>query len=149
MFVHYFVHVPQPAAEVVRKLTDAPGQFNVWGQLAYEGWDELRTRLQAGTPALAKEVAVVVGTPRRGSVATMIPITWRATSVETLFPVLHGDLVIEEIADDLTQITLQGSYRPPLGHLGKMIDAVVLHRLAEACVKDFMNRMASAVAIPT
>lgn len=145
MLVYYFVHVEQPVEAVVRELTDAPGRLTAWGRVAYEGWDELRTRIHPSFPALTKEVEVVVEQARRRGGATIIPITWKATGIGSLFPVLEADLVVEAIGADLSQITLQGSYRPPLGALGRLLDSALLHRFAEACVKDFLNRLAEAV----
>jgi hypothetical protein len=149
VFVYYFVHVERPVEAIVHELTDRPGQLTAWGRVAYEDWDELRARIHPSFPALTKEVEVVVGQIwHRGEAAT-IPIIWKATGVGALFPVLEADLVIEPIGENLTQITLRGSYRPPLGAIGRLLDAALLHRLAEACVKDFLNRLAGAVSAPT
>lgn len=148
MVVYYYVHIDRPVEAVVRELTDTPGQLTAWGRVAYEGWDELRTRIHPRFPALTKEVEVVVGQLwQRGEAAT-IPITWKATGIGVLFPILEADLVIEPIGEDLTQITLQGTYRPPFGPVGRLLDAALFHRLAEACVRDFLNRLAEAVAAP-
>ncbi|HJU81022.1 MAG TPA: hypothetical protein VJ796_04650 [Acidimicrobiia bacterium] len=148
MFVYYFVHVEKPFEAVVRDLTDAPGRLTAWGRVAYEGWDELRTRIHPSFPALTKEVEVTVGKLRQRGGATTVPISWKATGIGALFPVLEADLVVERIGADLTQITLQGRYRPPFGAVGRLLDAALFHRLAEACVKDFLNRLAEAVGAP-
>ena len=149
MFVYYFVHVDQPVEVVVGQLTDTPGRLTAWGRVAYEGWDDLRTRIHPTFPALAKEVEVVVGQVWHRRRAATIPIRWKATGIDALFPILDADLVVEPIGENLTQITLRGSYRPPLGAIGRLLDAALLHRLAEACVKDFLNRLAGAVSAPS
>jgi hypothetical protein len=47
-----------------------------------------------------------------------------------------------------TLIALAGSYRPPLGLVGAALDRVVLHRLAAATMRRFVNRIGEAVADP-
>jgi hypothetical protein len=37
--------------------------------------------------------------------------------------------------------------RPPLGVVGQAIDRVLLHRVAEATVKDFLDRVGRAIAL--
>jgi len=38
-------------------------------------------------------------------------------------------------------------YQPPLGVVGRTIDRVLLHRVAEATVKDFLDRVGAAIAL--
>jgi hypothetical protein len=44
-----------------------------------------------------------------------------------------------------TQLTLRGRYEPPLGTLGRQIDRLLLHRVAEATVRSFMRRLAESL----
>jgi hypothetical protein len=64
----------------------------------------------------------------------------------SLFPVLDADLVLTPAAENKTMLTLAGTYRPPLGGLGAEIDRLILHRIAEATIRNFLNRMASVLA---
>lgn len=149
MLVYYFVYVTGTLEKVVQSLTDSPGNLTVWARLAYEGGEELRTRIKPGAWMPAKEVELVVGKPRLRPGAVHVPISWKATGTEVLFPVLEADLIIEAVGDDMTQITLRGSYKPPLGPLGRILDRALLHRLAEACVKNFMDRIQNALSLQT
>ncbi len=63
-----------------------------------------------------------------------------------LFPVLDADLVLTSVAEDTTLLTLAGTYRPPLGGLGAGIDRLILHRVAEATIRNFLKRVAEAIA---
>jgi hypothetical protein len=36
-------------------------------------------------------------------------------------------------------------YRPPLGVVGQTVDRVLLHRVTEATVKDFLDRVGEAI----
>jgi hypothetical protein len=145
MLVYYFVFVTRTVAETVQALTDSPGDLTVWARLAYEGGEELRTRVQPGVGRLTKEVEIVVGKPRSQSMAVYVPISWKATGAESLFPLLEADLIVEAVGDEMTQITLRGSYKPPLGPVGKLLDRALLHHLAEGCVKNFMDRIQAAL----
>ncbi len=52
----------------------------------------------------------------------------------------------------MTQLTLSGTYRPPLGSVGGLVDKALLHRLAEAAVKDLIDQIGCRVtgaALPT
>ena len=67
----------------------------------------------------AKEVEIVVGQPASWSGGVHVPISWKATGIDVLFPVLEADLIVEAVGDDMTQITLRGSYKPPLDPVGQ------------------------------
>lgn len=41
-----------------------------------------------------------------------------------------------------TELALNGRYRPPVGGVRRVVDRMLLHWLAEATVKDFMDRVA-------
>ena len=44
-----------------------------------------------------------------------------------------------------TRLTLNARYDPPLGKLGELIDRALMHRLAQATIKDFVERLAGRV----
>lgn len=94
---------------------------------------------------LSKNVEIDVGEPITGPGRTWIPISWRATGASALFPVLDGDLELAPLGTELTQLSLNGRYQPPLGLLGKTIDKALLSRVAEATIKDFVDRLARAI----
>ena len=145
MLVYYFVYVTGKVDTVAKSLTDSTGDLTVWARLAYEGGEELRTRIKPGAWMPAKEVEITVGTPVWRPGGVHMPMSWKATGPDVLFPVLEADLILEAVGDELTQITLRGSYKPPLGPVGRLLDRALLHHLAEACVKNFMDRIESAL----
>ena len=65
-----------------------------------------------------------------------------------LFPVLDADLVLRPAAEDTSLLVLEGTYRPPLGSLGAGIDRLVLHRVAQATVRNFLLRVSGTIARP-
>ena len=64
---------------------------------------------------------------------------------ETLLPKLEADLEVGALGPARTQLAIGVRYRPPLGRLGRVADRVLLHRVAEATVKDFPDRVGEAV----
>ena len=44
-----------------------------------------------------------------------------------------------------SQLSISARYTPPLGSVGAAIDRAVLHRVAEATLKDFLDRIAEAL----
>jgi hypothetical protein len=57
-------------------------------------------------------------------------------------PVLDADLRLAPAGEQLTILTLTGSYRPPFGRAGEALDRVVMHRVASATVRNFLASMA-------
>lgn len=65
-----------------------------------------------------------------------------------LFPVLDADLTLTPAGENTALLTLAGAYRPPLGSLGAELDRLLLHRVAEATIRNFLERVATALADP-
>jgi hypothetical protein len=59
--------------------------------------------------------------------------------------VLEGELELASLGAHLTQLSLNGRYQPPLGLVGRTIDKALLSRVAEATIKDFIDRLAAAI----
>jgi hypothetical protein len=81
---------------------------------------------------------------RDGAIA--IPIRWEAAFFESLFPVLDGTLVITPLDEERARLAIEASYRPPLDRIGGLIDRVLLHRVAEATVHEFLRRIGPALS---
>jgi hypothetical protein len=56
---------------------------------------------------------------------------------------MSAELDIYPITKSETQLDFKGEYDPPLGLMGKAIDAVVGHRIAEASVHQFVSEVAA------
>jgi hypothetical protein len=91
---------------------------------------------------IVKRVSIEVGAPVRSSARTWIPISWQATGPSGLFPVLEGDLEIASLGAERTQLAFSARYRPPLGPIGRTANRALLSRVAEATIKDFVDRIA-------
>jgi hypothetical protein len=81
---------------------------------------------------------------REGGVA--IPIRWEAAVLGSAFPVLDGTLVITPLGGRRCRLGIEATYRPPLDRFGVLVDRLLLHRVAESTVHDFLQRLASVLA---
>ncbi len=73
---------------------------------------------------------------------TSIELEWEASKMPHLFPFMTAELNIYPLTSTETQLVLEGAYTPPLGLLGKALDAVVGKRIAEASVHQFIKDVA-------
>jgi hypothetical protein len=101
--------------------------------------------VEVGGFEVGRDVSIEVGDfDPRGITASVVPLRWHAERGRLLFPELAADLEVSALALDppLTQLTVSGSYEPPLGVLGAGADRLGLHRLAEATVHRFTHEVA-------
>ena len=147
MFVYYFVHVSAPFSRVEPSALAMIEALDELAEKAYRDGEEIRARIGIGgqPPLLAKKVRIEAGVPLRGDHETAVPLTWEATGTPDLFPRMEADLVIAALGPELTQLSLRGTYRPPLGKVGRTLDRAILHRIAEASVKAFVDGIAAAL----
>jgi hypothetical protein len=69
-------------------------------------------------------------------------VEWEAASMPHLFPLMKAAISIYPLTARETQLDFLGLYEPPLGTLGKAINAIVGHRIAEASVHRFVEDVA-------
>jgi hypothetical protein len=145
MFIRYYVELAYPMPDLERSLLQAPSS---WLSDLAESADQRGQRLLAevGFPVdghrIVKRVSIAMGDPVQSAARTWIPISWQATGPGGLFPVLEGDLEIATLGAARTQLAFSARYRPPLGLIGRMVDRSLLSRVAEATIKDFVDRIA-------
>jgi hypothetical protein len=96
-------------------------------------------------PGIGKRVQVELGAGYPRGEGFVVPLSWWATGPQRLFPTLDADLEIMPLGPDQVMLTLMGRYEPPLGPLGRGLDRLVLHRVAEACVRSFLRRTAAGL----
>jgi hypothetical protein len=150
MFIRYFVDLPMSFGEAERALLDTPEGWvpGLLREAEHRGQHLLADiGFQVDTRRFAKEVSVELGTPNRIHGVTTLPISWRATRMERLFPHLDADIEVAALGASRTQLAMSARYRPPMGALGRVLDKALLHRVAEATVKDFLDRVGEGLTI--
>jgi hypothetical protein len=73
---------------------------------------------------------------------TSLHLEWEAASMPRLFPLMKGDLSIYPLTSTETQLDFCGVYEPPFGAVGKTMNAIVGHRIAEVSVHGFVREIA-------
>ncbi len=144
MFVRYFVELEHPSTVIEDALLTAPaGMIPAIASLSDNRGQHLLAEVgfRIEGHRVSKKVEIEVGKPLRTSARTWIPMSWRATGPSGIFPVLEGDLEVAPLGPQRTQLSLSAQYRPPLGFIGRTVDRALLSRVAEATVKNFVERV--------
>jgi hypothetical protein len=148
MFVRYYLELPLPHKRVEQALLGSPPEWvaALAGDAQQRG-DGLLAQVGVGPlgDLLGRRVAVQLGEPVRFPSMTSLPLTWEPLGLEGLLPRLEADIEIGPLGQDRTQLAISARYRPPLGAVGRAVDRVLLHRVAEATVKDFLDRVGEAI----
>lgn len=81
--------------------------------------------------------ADAISTPK-----TILHLDWEAATRPGLFPIMKGELSIYPLTATETQLDFWGLYEPPLGSVGKAVNTIVGHRIAEVSVHRFITDVA-------
>ena len=73
---------------------------------------------------------------------TRLQLEWEAATMPRLFPLMKAELSIYPLTATETQLDFSGLYEPPLGALGKAVNAIIGHRIAEVSVHRFVSDVA-------
>jgi hypothetical protein len=149
MFARYFVELPVAASSVEDAILSAPSTWmpGLASTANYRG-DALLAEVGFGDEVrVARRVAIEFGEPVHTPTKTVLPLRWNAAGAAGLFPSLDADLEIAAMGPERTQLAMSARYVPPLGVLGRVIDRTILFRVAEATLKDFLDRVAEALSL--
>lgn len=147
MFARYFVELPLPLDEAERALLERP---DAWvprlAGVADERGEALLAEVGFGVGLrIGKQVELDFGAPIRMPSRTILPMRWHAPGGQGRFPALDADLELAPLGAAATQLSISARYEPPMGAVGRAMDRALLHRVAEATVKDFLDRIAEAL----
>lgn len=148
MFVQDFVTIDDAYVDVVVQLVTSPETVlgGAVGPTRREG-EQFRARVApASWPSvLAKTVTVGVDTIRQFEDSVIVGFTWEAAGGASLFPRFDADLEVAPFGEGQTNVTIRGTYRPPAGLIGRQLDELVFHRLAEATVRAFLRNVCASL----
>lgn len=97
----------------------------------------VKTDIKISVKKVEENRADAVSTP-----ATRLLLEWEAATMPRLFPFMKAELLIYPLTPTETQLDFLGFYKPPLGAVGKAMNAIAGHRIAEASVHRFINDVA-------
>ena len=147
MFARYFIELPLPPSDVSSALKGRPETWlPMLATHANRRGDDLLAEVGFGeTLRVARTVAIELGTPIATATKTVFPLRWTATGSRGLFPEIDADLEIAPLGTGRTQLAISARYVPPLGAIGRALDRAALSRVAEATVKDFLDRVGERI----
>lgn len=152
MFVVHEVTVGVPLAVATARLASLAAGDGLDGvsEAAYEGGlAMLRVGPLGSVRGLSKLVQVRFLEPVQRGATMTVPLRWEATGAAgELFPVLDADLILARDGGRRTLLALAGSYRPPFGKAGTVLDRAVMHRVAAATIRSLLGQVAQAIAHP-
>lgn len=146
MFLRYYVELDRPTEQVRAALLDAPSSWlPALADVAVQHAEPLLAEVGVGHGGMrvAKRVAVRLGQPVQFPSKLSLPMTWEPGG--WLLPKLDGELELAALGKSRTQLAINGRYEPPLGTVGRTVDRLALHRVAEATIKDFLDRVGAAL----
>jgi hypothetical protein len=103
--------------------------------------------VDAGGIGIKTDISISIKNVEEKADAVSAPVTrllleWEATTMPGLFPLMKGELAIYPLTPTETQLDFSGEYEPPLGAVGKVLNAVAGYRIAEVSVHRFINDVA-------
>jgi hypothetical protein len=106
--------------------------------------------LRAGVGAFSKQMLVQLLRPYQHDGVVVIPVRWVATGASgAMFPQLDGNLELAPVDATQSELRLKGAYRPPLAAVGGGLDRMLLHRVADATIRRFLQDIADGLmAVP-
>jgi len=149
--IRCFDYVNHPYAQVRDALTkDAPALFQAATRAAASRAHSVASELRIDLGGIGVEADInisVQNIEERVSEASSAPVTrmqieWEAATMPRLFPLMKAEITVYPLTATETQLDFQGLYEPPLGPLGKAMNAIVGHRIAEASVHRFVEDVA-------
>src|SRR6516162_9426744 len=149
--IHCYDYVNHPYEQVRDALSrDAPAVFQSATKAAASRAQSIASELQIDMGGIRIEADIRVSVKNievkdhevMSGPATRLHLEWEAARLPRLFPLMKADLSIYPITATETQLDFNGLYEPPLGPLGKALNAMVGHRIAEVSVHRFVSDLA-------
>ena len=146
--LYFYTLVESPPEAACRLLRDDPA---LWlpapAMPTQDGW-AVELHAEGALPrSLARHSVIADVGPAVGQTDRLLrSIRWRSASAPGLFPVFDGDLELVALSGGDCQLSLMGTYRPPLSVAGGAGDALLGHHVAEACVRRFVLDAAHRMA---
>ena len=150
--IHAYDYVNHPYAEVRDMLaSQAVDVFRAATKAATSRAHDVASalRVQVAGVEIRKDIVITVQStvesrsPALDTMVTQIDLEWEAAQSPRMFPLMRAVLRVYALTARETQLDLEGRYQPPLGPLGKVIDAVLGRRIAEASVHQFLTDVAA------
>jgi hypothetical protein len=150
--IRCYDYVNHPYARVRDEMIkDAPRLFQAATKAAASRVESVASELRVGIAGIGLEADIrisITNIDEKVSDAMSVPITtlhveWEAAKMPHLFPLMRAEISLYPLTGTETQLDFWGQYEPPLGALGKAVNAIVGHRIAEVSVHRFVGDVAT------
>ena len=128
---------------------DALAVFQSATKAATSRAESVAAELRVDISGIALEADIVISvkkveeqTSEMSAPVTRLQLEWEAAKMPGLFPLMKAELSLYPLTASETQLDFSGVYEPPLGAVGKALNAVAGYRLAEVSVHRFVNDVA-------
>jgi len=150
--IHKFDYVNHPYERVRDALKhDAPAVFQAATKAAADRVRSLASelRVDVGGIGVSADVKITVTKVEEKTLdglstpAACLFLEWEAASMPRLFPLMRAEFSVYPLTPTETQLDFLGVYEPPFGPVGKAMNAIIAHRIAEASVQRFVADVAA------
>jgi hypothetical protein len=102
-------------------------------------------RLDLGGISIGTDISIAItGTGENADGQSMsLRLEREAAKLPELFPLMKAELQIYPLTRTETQLDFSGTYEPPMGAVGEMLNAVAGHRIADVSVHRFVSEVAA------
>lgn len=145
MFVHDFVHVDRPLADIIGRFGPLADPW--LGALVVAAWADIRddwaaAGVEPGELAVPAGLRVSLGLPRFRDDGLIIPVSWPVGD-QRFVPGLEADLELVSFGADRTHVQLLGRYRFAPGVDRWTREGSLAHRITVAGVRRFLELLAA------
>jgi hypothetical protein len=149
--IRCFDYVNHPYEQVRDALIkDAPAVFQAATKAAASRAQSVASELRVNFSGIgvATDIAISVKkveekiSETMGTPGARLELEWEASNLPSLFPFMRAELDIYPLTTTETQLDFFGIYEAPLGAMGKALNAMVGHRIAEVAVHRFVSDVA-------
>ena len=145
----YVNHPYEQVRDALNK--DALAVFQSATKAAASRARSVASELRVDIGGIGVEADIIISVKKieeKGSDAMAGPVTrlqleWQAAKMPSLFALMKAELSIYSLTRTETQLDFSGLYEPPLGTVGKAVNAIVGHRIAEVSVHHFIGDVAA------
>lgn len=149
--IRCYDYVNRPYGQVRDALAkDALAIFQAATRAAATRAQSLASELRVDLGGIAVEAEILISVKKveekeaaMAEPVTRIELEWQAAKMPGLFPLMKAELAAYPLTSSETQLDFSGAYEPPLGPVGKALNAVAGHRIAESCVHRFVSDVAA------
>jgi len=146
--IHCYDYVNHPYQRVRDALSkDALAVFQSATKAAASRARSVASELRIDIGGIAVEAEIVISIQKieeqlsdaLAGPVTRLQLEWQAAKMPSLFPLMKAELSMYPLTATETQLDFRGVYEPPLGAVGKAMNAIVGHRIAEVSVHRFVS----------